>query len=50
MPEVKQIPSRLAGELKSAFGDRDFAKLDRLALKAYGLAELPPFDFLDTRT
>ena len=43
------IPSALARSIRLAFRKRDFAKLDALALEAYGLSELPEFDFVDTR-
>jgi adenine-specific DNA-methyltransferase len=49
LPDPDEIPDRLARELKSAFRERDFARLDRLALEAYELEELPPFNFVDTR-
>jgi hypothetical protein len=35
--------------IKKAFQRRDFAKLDELALKAYGIGALPAFEFVDTR-
>jgi hypothetical protein len=35
--------------IREAFRRRDFEALDRLALDAYGLRELPSFDFVDTR-
>jgi hypothetical protein len=49
LPDPKAIPSKLAESLKTAFQERLFARLDELALQAYGLRELPPFDFVDTR-
>jgi hypothetical protein len=49
LPDPSAIPNKLAKTLRLAFTNRDFAKLDQLALEAYGLSELPPFDFVDTR-
>jgi adenine-specific DNA-methyltransferase len=40
----------VAKGLASAFEARDFAKIDELALTAYGLKTLPAFDFVDTRS
>jgi adenine-specific DNA-methyltransferase len=49
LPSPKDIPSKLATSIKNAFRKRDYAKLDELALKAYGLETLPDFEFVDTR-
>jgi len=49
VPSPESLPARLKAKLKAAFRRRDFKELDRLALVAYGLAELPEFDFVDTR-
>jgi hypothetical protein len=49
IPTPEAIPAKLAAEIAEAFDARDFARLDRLALKAYGITELPAFDFVDTR-
>ncbi len=49
IPAPASIPKRLATEIAEAFDSRDFARLDHLALKAYGIKELPAFDFVDTR-
>lgn len=49
LPRPAGIPKKLAADLASAFDARDFKKLDVLALRAYGLDDLPPFDFVDTR-
>jgi len=49
LPEPSAIPSQLAKELQMAFCERNFARLDELAVEAYGLRELPPFSFVDTR-
>lgn len=49
LPDPKTIPTRLANSIRSAFRKRRFAELDALALRAYGLESLPPFDFVDTR-
>lgn len=44
------INSKLANGLAMAFEKRDFARMDALALEAYDLRSLPPFDFVDTRS
>jgi hypothetical protein len=49
LPEPGSIPTTLAKGLKMAFRERTFARLDELAAEAYGLRELPPFSFVDTR-
>jgi len=49
LPSQKGIPASLAKSIRNAFRKREFAVLDELALRAYGLEELPPFDFVDTR-
>jgi hypothetical protein len=49
LPSPQQLAPRLAKSLRSAFRKRDFARLDYLALEAFGLSELPAFDFVDTR-
>lgn len=49
IPSPHDIPARLANSIRTAFRKRDFAKLDELALRAYGLTELPDFNFVDTR-
>jgi hypothetical protein len=49
LPDPEAIPHGLARAIRSAFQERNFARLDRLALEAYGLEELPPFDVVDTR-
>lgn len=49
VPTPDRIPSRLAKSLAAAFRRRDFVTIDRLALKAYALADLPAFAFVDTR-
>lgn len=50
VPRPDSLPAELAAEIKTAFRARDFGQLDELALQAYGLAELPAFDFVDTRS
>ena len=50
VPRPEEIPAALAKEIKSAFRQRDFVALDRLALSAYRLNNLPSFDFVDTRS
>jgi hypothetical protein len=49
VPLMTAIPDKLRNEIRSAFQKRDFQKLDRLAMRAYGLTKLPQFDFVDTR-
>jgi adenine-specific DNA-methyltransferase len=49
LPSPHEIPARLANSIRTAFRRRDFARLDELALRAYGISELPEFDFVDTR-
>lgn len=49
LPDPTAILASLAKEIKCAFIARDFSRLDELALSAYGLDELPQFDFVDTR-
>lgn len=49
VPRTVDIDASLATDLKSAYRARDFARLDALALRAYGLAALPAFDFVDLR-
>ena len=49
VPKMKSIPVELRDDIRAAFQKRDFQKLDNLAMRAYGLTELPQFDFLDTR-
>jgi len=49
VPTMKSIPIKLRNDIRSAFQKRDFQKLDSLAMRAYGLTELPQFDFVDTR-
>ncbi len=50
LPKPAEISRRLAAELSAAFERRDFAKIDTLALTAYGLEALPEFEFVDTRS
>lgn len=49
VPSPQALSPELAHRLKNAFRERDFASLDRLALEAYALDQLPEFDFVDTR-
>ncbi|AUX19933.1 hypothetical protein SOCEGT47_003880 [Sorangium cellulosum] len=49
LPPPAALGDALTRDLRGAFRERDFEKLDALALRAYGLAALPPFDFVDTR-
>lgn len=50
LPEATAIRLTLAMGLAAAFENRDFAKIDELALEAYGLRALPHFEFVDTRS
>jgi hypothetical protein len=50
LPSPATISPRLAKALTLAFEQRDFATIDVLALEAYGLKTLPPFQFVDTRS
>jgi hypothetical protein len=49
LPDPKGVPVKVAENIKEAFVRRDFPRLDELALEAYGLSQLPAFDFVDTR-
>lgn len=49
LPSPDSLSSKQRMKIKTAFRNRDFKRLDDLALKAYGLSELPDFNFLDTR-
>ena len=49
VPKPDSISKELQSEIKTAFRKRDFHTIDALALKAYNLTTLPPFDFVDTR-
>ncbi len=50
VPHPRDVPRPLAADLARAFVQRDFAAMDVLAARAYGLAAPPQFDFVDTRT
>ncbi|MGK3967281.1 Eco57I restriction-modification methylase domain-containing protein [Sorangium sp. So ce118] len=49
LPPPDSIAEDLRSELRSAFRERDFERLDELALRAYGVDALPGFSFVDTR-
>jgi hypothetical protein len=49
LPSPTDIDSALTKNLAAAFEQRDFNRMDALALQAYGITELPAFDFVDTR-
>lgn len=49
VPAPASLADALQDDLRQAFRKRDFDALDRLALAAYGLDDLPAFDFVDTR-
>ena len=50
LPAPGDIKPRLAKALGTAFEKRDFGSIDTLALEAYDLKALPPFNFVDTRS
>jgi adenine-specific DNA-methyltransferase len=49
VPDPASISESLKNKIRSAFRDRDFAKLDVLALQGYQMEKLPEFSFVDTR-
>lgn len=49
LPAAVRLPKSLGAAIKKAFRKRDFASLDELAMKAYGISDLPSFEFVDTR-
>lgn len=49
LPKADRLSEGLKTEIAQAFRERDFASLDRLALQAYGIEELPDFPLKDTR-
>jgi hypothetical protein len=49
IPDPASISVALKNRIRTAFRDRDFKKLDSMALQAYGLETLPKFSFVDTR-
>jgi adenine-specific DNA-methyltransferase len=50
VPNPKGVSVVLRRRLRDAFRKRDFAAIDRLSLTAYGITDLPAFDFVDTRS
>jgi len=50
LPAPGSLRTSLRERIRKAFRERDFVGLDDLALKAYGLRNLPAFDFVDTRS
>jgi adenine-specific DNA-methyltransferase len=50
VPRPELISDDLKCEIKTAFRQRDFTRLDDLACAAYDLPLLPEFDFVDTRS
>ncbi len=50
LPLPASIAPKVAKGLATAFENRDFGKIDGLALEAYGLKVLPVFEFVDTRS
>ncbi len=49
VPEPLSLSPALQDSIRTAFRERDFGRLDALACAAYGISELPVFDFVDTR-
>jgi hypothetical protein len=49
VPDPSSLALALKNRIRTAFRDRDFKKLDSLALQAYELEALPEFSFVDTR-
>ena len=49
VPDPTSLSVTLKNKIRKAFRDRDFEKLDSIALQAYGLEDLPNFSFVDTR-
>jgi hypothetical protein len=49
VPRPQALSAKLQTAVRDAFRKRDFPKLDLLALKVYGLRQLPEFPFVDTR-
>jgi len=49
VPSMKSLSGSLQNDIRTAFRQRDFQRLDDLAMRAYGIEELPQFDFVDTR-
>ncbi|XYH98862.1 Eco57I restriction-modification methylase domain-containing protein [Sorangium sp. So ce1128] len=49
LPPPDSIAEDLRSDLRSSFRERDFERLDELALRAYGIDALPGFSFVDTR-
>ncbi|WP_437999034.1 Eco57I restriction-modification methylase domain-containing protein [Sorangium sp. So ce185] len=49
LPPPASVPEELIGDLRGSFRERDFHRLDALALRAYGIDALPGFSFLDRR-
>jgi hypothetical protein len=49
LPDPCSLDAALASDIKAAFRGRDFTRLDALALRAYDIADLPAFDFFDSR-
>jgi len=50
VPEYTHISASMSKKLVEAFRQRDFQRIDKLALVVYGLSALPEFDFVDTRS
>ncbi|WP_437577856.1 Eco57I restriction-modification methylase domain-containing protein [Sorangium sp. So ce887] len=49
LPPPESVAEALISDLRSSFRQRDFHRLDALALRAYGIDALPGFSFVDTR-
>ena len=50
LPHPRKITPSQARSIKAAFRARKFDRLDELATEAYGISDLPDFDFVDTRS
>ena len=49
LPDPKEIRTCVGEAIKLAFRNREFERLDALALEAYGMKSVPSFDFPDSR-
>ncbi len=49
IPRPDSLPTDLKDELRQSFRRRDFASLDTLAQRAYGIEQLLPLEFTNTR-
>lgn len=49
VPRPDSISAKIQASVREAYRRREFAALDELSAKIYGLREIPEFDFVDTR-